>query len=82
MEEKFRRMGLLSESDDWSEDPDVLADISQKEYVEGQEWRAEIWNQFFPPKKHSEICRNQSFIKKKHFLMISHSQQHGESICR
>jgi hypothetical protein len=42
MEEKFRRMGLLSESDDWSEDPSVLADISQKEYVEGQEWRAEI----------------------------------------
>jgi hypothetical protein len=27
-----------------------LADISQKEYVEGQEWRAEIWNQFFPKK--------------------------------
>ena len=52
MEEKFRRMGLLSdsESNDWSEDPDVLADISQKEYVEGQEWRAEIWNHFFPKK--------------------------------
>ncbi len=63
MEEKFRRMGLLSESDDWSEDPDVLADISQKEYVEGQEWRAEIWNQFFP-KNHSEICRNKAFLKK------------------
>jgi len=46
MEEKFRRMGLMSEdpTDEWDNDDDLLASISQKEHVEGQEWRAEIWN--------------------------------------
>ncbi len=46
MEEKFRRMGLLSDNDNDLSSPDleqnVLGDISVKEYVEGQEWRAEI----------------------------------------
>ena len=46
MEEKFRRMGLLGDNDNDLSSPDleqnVLGDISAKEYVEGQEWRAEI----------------------------------------
>ena len=46
MEEKFRRMGLLSDNDNdflsASDEPNVLGDISAREYVEGQEWRAEI----------------------------------------
>jgi hypothetical protein len=45
MEEKFRRMGLMSgdlTEDEWLGDENVLGNISQKEYVEGQEWRAEI----------------------------------------
>ena len=46
MEEKFRRMGLLSDdaSDDLLDDNDsgTVVDISQKQYVEGLEWRAEI----------------------------------------
>lgn len=48
MEEKFRRMGLLSDdaSDDFLDDNDsgTVVDISQKQYVEGLEWRAEIWS--------------------------------------
>ena len=48
MEEKFRRMGLLSDdaSDDLLDDNDsgTVVDISQKQYVEGLEWRAEIWS--------------------------------------
>ena len=44
MEEKFRRMGLMSDdpTDEWDTDDNLLASISQKEHVEGQEWRAEI----------------------------------------
>lgn len=45
MEEKFRRMGLLSDDDLVEDDSaDAIVDISQKQYVEGIEWRAEIWN--------------------------------------
>jgi hypothetical protein len=44
MEENFRRMGLLSDdlADEWLDDQNALSDISLKEHVEGQEWRAEI----------------------------------------
>ena len=47
MEEKFRRMGLLSDNDNdflspTDLDQNVLGNISAREYVEGQEWRAEI----------------------------------------
>ena len=42
MEEKFKKMGLLNDNDLVNDVTSSLNEISLKESVEGQEWRAEI----------------------------------------